>query len=89
MPEANKYNGWSNRETWVANLWLTNDQDSYYLLLEALKHSDSDFTCAEWLQEQLRDQLDEEAGTASMWSDLLSTAFYRVDWVEVIECNRQ
>ncbi len=89
MPEANKYNGWSNRETWVVNLWLTNDQASYYLMLEALKHSDSDYTCAEWLQERLRDQLDEEAGTASMWSDLLSTAFYRVDWVEVIECNRE
>lgn len=89
MPEANKYNGWSNRETWVANLWLTNDQASYFLLLEALKRSDSDYTCAEWLREQLRDQLDEEAGSASMWSDLLSTAFYRVDWVEVIECNRE
>ena len=88
MLEANKYNGWSNRETWVANLWLTNDQASYYLLLEALKVSDSDFTCAEWLQEQLRYQLDEEAGSACMWSDLLSTAFYRIDWVEVIECNR-
>lgn len=89
MPEATNYNGWSNRETWVANLWLTNDQESYYLLLEALKQSDRDFTCAEWLQEQLREQLDEEAGNASMWSDLLSTAFYRVDWVEVIENNRE
>lgn len=88
MSEASNYNGWSNRETWVANLWLNNDQTSYCLLIEALKHSDSDFTCAEWLQEKLRDQLDEEAGSSSMWSDLLSTAFYRIDWVEVIENNR-
>jgi hypothetical protein len=74
MSEASNYNGWSNRETWVANLWLTNDQARYCLVLEALKHSGGDYTAAEWLQEQLRNQLDEEAGNSSMWSDLLSTA---------------
>jgi hypothetical protein len=24
-----KYNGWSNYETWVTNLWLTNDENTY------------------------------------------------------------
>lgn len=88
MPESTTYNGWSNHETWVASLWLTNDQSSYRLLLEALKSGDSDFACAEWLEEQLRDQLAEEAGDASMWADLLNTAFYRINGVEVIENNR-
>ncbi len=82
------YNGWSNRETWLASLWLTNDQPSYGLLLEALSSGDSDFARANWLEQQLREQLAEEAGEASMWSDLLSTAFHRVNWVEVIESNR-
>jgi len=36
----------------------------------------------------LRDQLDEQAGEACMWSDLLSTAFYRINWVEVSENNQ-
>lgn len=88
MSEPTTYNGWSNRETWVASLWLTNDQASYRLLLGALKSGDSDFACAEWLEEQLRDQLAEEAGDASMWADLLNTAIYRINWVEVIENNR-
>lgn len=85
---ATTYNGWSNRETWLAGLWLSNDQASYDLLLEALRTGDSDFACADWLERQLREQLAEEAGDASMWADLLNTAFYRINWVEVIENNR-
>ncbi len=82
------YNGWSNRETWLASLWLTNDQGSYALLGEAIRSGDSDFARADWLERELRDQLDDEAGNASMWSDLLSTAFCRINWIEVIEHNR-
>ncbi len=82
------YNGWSNHETWLANLWLTNDQGSYVLLVEAMSSGDSDFARADWLERQLKDQLADEAREASMWNDLLSTAFYRINWVEVIEKNR-
>ncbi len=88
MNETTKYNGWSNRETWLASLWLNNDEANYQLLLEAQRSGKTDFARADWLAGQLRDQLDDEAGDASMWSDLLSTAFYRIDWVEVIENNQ-
>ncbi len=82
------YNGWCNRETWLVNLWLSNDEGSYALLREAIRSGDSDFARADWLERELRDQLVDEAGNASMWSDLLSTAFCRVNWVEVIEHSR-
>jgi hypothetical protein len=84
---TNTYNGWRNRETWLASLWLTNDQASYWVLQAALREQGDSFDKANWLEQQLRDQLDGEAGEASMWSDLLSTAFARIDWVEVVENN--
>lgn len=82
------YNGWSNRETWLAGLWLTSDEHLYRLLKEAVSLNMADFEQADWLEKQLRDQLDDEAGNASLWSDLLSTAFARINWVEVIEHNQ-
>lgn len=87
MSESTTYNGWSNRETWVANLWLTNDQEYYLLLKEAISMFNSALVSAEWLKEQIRDQLDDESAIASMWSDLLSTAFYRINWQEIIASN--
>jgi hypothetical protein len=81
------YNGWSNRETWLASLWLTND-DGSYTLRDAMRAGEDVFEQADSLEGLLRDQLDDEAGNANLWSDLLSTAFERINWVEVIENNR-
>ncbi len=79
------YQGWSNRETWLAHLWLTNDEQSYGLLREASRAGGDLFEQAERLEEQLREQLDDEAGQANMWCDLLTTAFDRINWLEVVE----
>ncbi len=87
MPEATKYNGWSNRETWLANLWLNNDEPSYRVFAQALRIDADTSERAEWLEEQLRLQLDCEIDTPCLWQDLLRTSFGRISWLEVIEKN--
>ena len=87
MHEAEKYNGWSNRETWLANLWLNNDESSYDVLCRAIDVAGTLFDKADWLEEQLRYQLDDEIDVPCLWQDLLQTAFGRISWSELIESN--
>ena len=35
---SEKYNGWFNRETYLVNLWLTNDENIYNLINDTFKH---------------------------------------------------
>jgi hypothetical protein len=87
MSDISTYNGWSNRETWLASLWLTNDPVSYAVLTEALELDASDFKKAEWLENHLKVDMYDLPLEASLWCDLLGTALARVDWHEVIENN--
>mgnify|MGYP005608725239 FL=1 len=83
-----EYNGWSNYETWLANLWLTNDEANCALLQEALsKDMWRTYEQAEWLEMMLRYELDDEIDEPCLWQDLLCAAFGRINWSEIIENN--
>lgn len=83
-----EYNGWTNRETWVVNLWLTNNESYYDTLQSIIKLNEADEQSAE-LERWVRDDLDWLDIEASMWTDLLTTSLGRVSWCEIIEANRE
>jgi hypothetical protein len=85
------YNGYTNRETWLASLWLNNTPESQAILLEAQAQSDDTQAKATWLEDELHSYLDVQLDDMSdgcdgpsLWTDLLLTAFNKVNWVEVI-----
>ena len=79
MTEDLTYNGWSNRESWLASLWLTNDPDAQSLLYTAACLDEELTECAAWLANQLREQLEIETSEACLWSDLMNCAFSRIN----------
>lgn len=87
MSEHEQYNGWSNRETWLTNLWLTNEEHGYAVLMEAVSLQRPAVDKAEWLRAQLEEQLDMEVVEPCLWCDLLQHAFRRVDWLEIVKGN--
>ena len=74
-----EFNGWSNRETWMVNLWLTNEECYYHELCAILKNFKSTDEQAEELEVYVRFivGVDENVGITT---DLLTTSLSRVDW---------
>lgn len=92
-----RYNGWRNYETWVTNLWLTNDAgtDGYWREQARAAWGGAEatayFTRAEAarndLARQLKDEIEEGSPCpeAGLYGDLLNAALSEIDWHEVAE----
>ena len=90
----NEYNGWTNYETWVVNLWIGNEQGSsnywHDQAITALEHAKSDkiFTKDEIAKLVLADALKEHHELAlpevqGFAADLLGAAMSEVNWEEI------
>lgn len=82
-----EYNGWSNRETWLVNLWLSNDMGSYEFLRSICRKDCEMWEKAEEIEAHFQYQLEDMYDAPTFWSDILGTALDRVDWHRVIEAN--
>ena len=89
MNQEKKVHGYSNRETWLAALWIDNDEESNShwrtRTLELVKTGDRDRKL-----ELARELEDWSKGgqpeiTSSLFSDLLTTALNNVNWLEVAQ----
>jgi hypothetical protein len=85
--EQQTYNGWANYETWLANLWLTNDEGYYGQLIRTISSHGDMRDQAEALDEWM--QLEHsELEITNLWSDIVAHTLSRVDWLEIIENNQ-
>jgi hypothetical protein len=83
-----RYNGWTNYETWCANLWI--DQDSTYwdehtrdiASQQGYDREDSTYE----LSRVMESYYDEFApATEGMYADLLNASMSRINWYEIAE----
>jgi hypothetical protein len=80
---ANDYNGWTNKETWLVNVWYMGDMPQYFADMEqfcvdALELEDSIRYIAE--ECEALSQL-----PAGLLSDFINTCWAEVNWHELAE----
>lgn len=91
--EKREYNGWYNYETWLANLWQTNDSGSceYWeeRARECLEYADcSKDNAASSLADEMEAEFDEcceAVGMAGLLADLLNAAGREINWREIAD----
>jgi hypothetical protein len=90
------YNGWSNYETWVVNLWLGNDEGTYNTCRSLAQRCFEEAVADHMLSRkeracyQLANSLKEmvEDGNpltseASVYADLINASLSEVNWKEI------
>lgn len=93
-----KYNGWTNYETWVVNLWMDNEEGSHdYWIRQASyiyrneaeeqkyfsKMEDAVCILADKLKNDHEESL--PANLPGLYSDLIGAALSEVNWREIAE----
>ena len=77
---SSTYNGWSNRETWLANLWLDE-----LLVSETTEGNEVTADLVETLIDEMISATDVDSG---LTYDLLMTAVDRINYREIAEAYK-
>ena len=95
---SNKYNGWTNYETWNFNLWITNEESDHEYVLEMAFDSEHEYELSKKLEEWVSDRADDCVGDVGgfivdmIYSSIKEVNFYEVAthlWEERQEAIRE
>ena len=84
MVNEQEYNGWTNYETWLVNLWLSNDQGTEEMINDMAKHSKDVYSLMEEIKD-LIEELNPLKDNADLFSDLLNGAISECNFYEIAE----
>jgi hypothetical protein len=83
---SNKYNGWTNYETWNFNLWITNTEGDYRHALQLTKDSINKYELSKDLKQWAEDMADDCIGTEiGFIIDIIYSSIKEVNFYEVAE----
>ena len=79
---CNKYNGWTNYQTWVTYGWLSSNEHDFNFWSEYGERVDS----VHELANALKDELEERSPVRSgLYGDLLTFAIQGIDYTELAQ----
>lgn len=82
---SQEYNGWTNYETWLVNLWLTNEEWS----AEELRSIANNGQRRDYRKEELKSYVEDEMLALhklnGLASDLIGSALSMVNWYEILD----
>jgi len=86
---CNKYNGHANYETWLAALWIDNDEGLSSmvddLVIEMSKKGEKSYKIGKEIESLVSEAYDKDSFETTLLSDLLSGAWSSIDWTEIAE----
>jgi hypothetical protein len=81
---SDKYNGWTNYETWNFNLWITNEEEDYNHALELAEDSENKYELSKRLEAWAVDMADDCIGTdIGFIVDMIYSSIKEVNFYEV------
>jgi hypothetical protein len=86
---SNKYNGWTNYETWNFNLWITNEESDYNHALELAEDSKDRYELSKklesWAEDMADDVLRSYEYAHGFIKDMVNSSVKEVNFYEVAE----
>ena len=97
MSTDTRYNGWTNYETWLVNLWMDNEQGSQAFWHDVARecwaesgpkrpnpYTDHDGNARILLADRLKDEHEEaQPEVTGVFADLIRVALAEVNWYEI------